>query len=164
MSFYLYQALHQGDPLIVNNDRTFTAKSISEKLQNFQMIVWLSRTTEHRCLLFESRPAAQQGGCSWHTKSSGVKAAPTTGGGTLCPERRCHGLIHVLLSVAQTAASQQRRFRTAAFKKHCRPEHKGIQTPYGTALRYFIVNSSSSKRDKSLTPSSKLTLSNKKNT
>lgn len=83
--------------------------------------LWLSRTPEYRCLLFERRPSAQQGGCSWHTQSWGVNAAPTTGGGTLCPERRCHGLIHILLEAAQTAAAQQqqqqqRRSRTAAFK------------------------------------------------
>lgn len=42
-SFYLSQTLHQ-DPLVINNDTTAAASSISKKLQNFQMIVWLSGT------------------------------------------------------------------------------------------------------------------------
>lgn len=109
----------------------------------FQMIAWLSRTAQPRCLLFESPPAAQRGGCSWHTQCSGGEAAPSAGGGTPCPRAsppRPHP--HAARGAAPTAASQQHRRR---------PERDGAQTPHGTAARQSIVNSCSSTRPTCLT-------------
>lgn len=107
---------------MIDKDRSITAKSISKNLLNFYAFRWLCDWVGPQntavCLLVKSRPVhsgALQLACKFMTK---LRWKPTDRRGTRCCECHCHGLIHNLLSVAQTAVSQQHQLnsRTAAFK------------------------------------------------
>lgn len=107
---------------MIDNDRSITAKSISKKLLSFhafrRLCGWVGPRNTAVCLLFKSPPCSQWGLQLAFKFMTGLRQKPTDRRGTQCSECHCHGLIHNLLFVAQTAVSQQHQLnsRAAAFK------------------------------------------------